>query len=210
MEDVVGADLTLASCKNLSPVIHVLNPFVGESHCADIIAEHWRTGNFAGGLFNSSLRAKRSNPGVFWIASSPERAPSNDEASRPLAAYLIAATAQACALGRAWRRSCAPSAMNKSEAMTAIKVSKTVCKMAPNRRPIMPAIEPVTMMPRPISAVTARSTASQGITAIKKIAKMRSAQPLVSSSAAAGRAPGASTAIAGDRIDSRCWAYGAA
>ena len=40
-----------------------------------------------------------------------------------------------------------PSAMNKSEAMTAIKVSKTVCKMAPNTRPIMPAIEPVTMMP---------------------------------------------------------------
>src|SRR5262249_40574962 len=45
--------------------------------------------------------------------------------------------------------------------------------------------------------------ASHGITATKKIAKMRSAQPLVSSSAAAGRAPGASTAIAGGRIDSR-------
>ena len=48
MEDVVGAGLTVASCKNLSPVIHVLIPFVGVSHCADIIAEHWRTGNFAG------------------------------------------------------------------------------------------------------------------------------------------------------------------
>jgi hypothetical protein len=32
----------------------------------------------------------------------------------------------------------------------------------------MPAIEPVTMMPRPISAKTARSTASHGITATKK------------------------------------------
>src|SRR6516164_3866403 len=94
-----------------------------------------------------------------------------------------AATAQAGALGRAWRRSCAPSAINNSEAITAIKVSKTVCKMAPNTRPIMPAIEPVTMMPRPISAKTARSTASHGITATKKIAKIRSAQPLVSSSA---------------------------
>jgi hypothetical protein len=40
--------------------------------------------------------------------------------------------------------------MNNNEAMTAARVSKTVCKMAPNTRPIMPGIEPVTAMPRPI------------------------------------------------------------
>ena len=73
--------------------------------------------------------------------------------------------------------------------MTAIKVSKAVCKMPPNTSPIMPGTEPVTAAPRPISAKTARSTASHGITARKKIAKMRSPQPFVSSSADASRAP---------------------
>ena len=220
MEDVVGAGLTVASCKNLSPVIHVLIPFVGVSHCADIIAEHWRTGNFAGakpltagardswdrrdlpalpGYLDSRIRwnERKEKPGGELLTARPRESgdPVIDPDSRlrgndrlDLLHLPRAATAQAGALGRAWRRSCAPSAMNKSEAITAIKVSKTVCKMAPNTRPIMPAIEPVTMMPRPISAKTARSTASHGITATKKIAKIRSAQPLVSSSAAAGRA----------------------
>src|SRR6516165_6099572 len=82
-----------------------------------------------------------------------------------------------------------------------IKVGNSACKRPPNTRPIMPRAEPDTAMSRPTGAKTARSITSHGTTARKKIAKMRNAQPLVSSSAAAGRAPGGSTAIAGGKID---------
>jgi hypothetical protein len=75
MEDVVHAGLTVASCKNLSPVIHVLNPFVGVSHCADIIAEHLRAGNFAGEKPVTARPRDSGDPARFtrftWLSGFP-------------------------------------------------------------------------------------------------------------------------------------------
>ena len=94
--------------------------------------------------------------------------------------------------------------MNNSEAITAIKVSKTVCKMAPNTRPIMPAIEPrhddaasdqgedrkVDGEPRNHGNEEDRENPQRPALGVLQ----RRCGP---------RAPAASTAIAGGRIDSR-------